>query len=366
MRVPVAAALVVLLAALGPATARAQALSPAYSTLVERYASGDRTGAVAELASWPEERLRREIAALDALHRTALACASCPAAAEWRRVARASLLLQTDCARQARRGGEPAGGFDSAAALIARLLVDDPELQAFAARWYEAVAGLAQAENRWEDALAWAEAGLRAFPASPELLLARGSIEETVAVLLTLPSSEPGAAASSSQRQASRQRRQDVLFQLERARDAYLAALAASPGLPEARLRLGRVQWRLGRAEEARETLEGLLAIQKAGATAFLARLFLGRIHEDAGRLDEALAGYESALALHPRAQSALVARSHLRLRRGEAAGARRDAETAVAAGGHRLVEDPYWLYPWGSSVGVEERLEALRREATP
>jgi tetratricopeptide (TPR) repeat protein len=366
VRAPATAGLVVLLAVLSPAPAGSQGLSPAYETVVGRYVAGDRAGAVAELGTWSEERLREETVALDALCRTAQACSLCPAAAEWRRIARAALMLQSDCAQQARRGGKPAHAMESATADIARMLATDPTLRAFAARWYEATAGLAQGENRWDEALGWAEAGVRAFPQSPELLLAHGSIEETVAVQAALPSTEPALVADSSQRRANRQRQQDALFQLERARDAFLAAIAAAPGLPEARLRLGRVEWRLGRAPEARAALEGLLSTQRAGPTAFLGHLFLGRVHEEAGRQDEALACYESALALHPRAQSALVARSHLRLRRGDAAGARRDAETAVAAGGHRLTEDPYWLYPWGAAVGAEERLEALRREASP
>ena len=32
---------------------------------------------------------------------------------------------------------------------------------------------------------------------------------------------------------------------------------------------------------------------------------------------------------------------------------------------GRRTEPDWYWLYPWGPSVGAEDRLEALRREAS-
>ena len=366
MRLPVAAGLVVLLAGPGTAAGGSQGLSPAYRSLVERYVAGDREAAAADLAAWGEARLQQEALALDALQKTALACPLCPASAEWHRIGRAALMLQTDCARLARRDGQPAQAKEAAAAQIARLLASDPDGRSFVERWFLSMVGLAQGENRWDDAVDWAEAGLRELPASPELLLARGSTAETLGVQAALPAIEPALVADPSQRRLNRQRQQDVLFQLERALGSFQAALAAAPGLPEARLRVGRVQWRLGRDPEARQTLEGLLATRAAGSSTFLAHLFLGRVHEDAGRLVEALASYESALALHPRAQSALVARSHLRLRRGDAAGARRDTETAVAAGGHRLVEDPYWLYPWGAAVGAAERLEALRREASP
>ena len=56
----------------------------------------------------------------------------------------------------------------------------DPALPPFVRRWYDAMAGLAQGESRWDGALDWAERGLRDFPDSAELLLVLGSIEETV------------------------------------------------------------------------------------------------------------------------------------------------------------------------------------------
>jgi hypothetical protein len=52
-------------------------------------------------------------------------------------------------------------------------------------------------------------------------------------------------------------------------------------------------------------------------------------------------------------------------LRLGGPVAARGEVETAVAFAGLRTGPDPFWLYPWGPAVGVEERLEALRREAS-
>jgi hypothetical protein len=37
--------------------------------------------------------------------------------------------------------------------------------------------------------------------------------------------------------------------------------------------------------------------------------------------------------------------------------------EKSIRAVGRRTQPDPLWLYPWGPSVGVEDRLDALRRE---
>ena len=54
---------------------------------------------------------------------------------------------------------------------------------------------------------------------------------------------------------------------------------------------------------------------------------------------------------------------SHVRLRSGDTPGARAEVEKSVGSAGRRPQPDPLWLYPWGPSVGVEDRLEALRRE---
>ena len=349
-----------------PALASAQVLSPAYEAVVRRYQSGDREGAVADLSSWPEERLRGEVAALSAFREKARACHPCAASMSWRQIpVRAALVLHGDCALRARRGGEPSSLHKSLALEIARLLKDDPTQRAFAGRWYETMAGLAQGENLWGEALDWAERGLRDFPDSARMLLVVGSIEETVGALATLRL--PDGVFSPVQRET--RENLDALREahghLEKARRSLRSAVAADPSLAEARLRLGRVAWRLGDALEARAALLEVLSREPRPDTAFLAHLFIGRLDEDAGRLDDAGRSYEAALALDPRAQSARLALSHARLRRGSPGIARREVEESVRASGQRLQPDPFWLYPWGPARGAEDRLEALREEAS-
>jgi len=338
----VAVGLVVLLAPAGLA-AQSGVLSPAYESVVRRYAAGDRQGAVANLADWPEGRLRDEFTALRALVQASLACpGGCGAANVWQRIPiEAALMLHSDAAQEVRREGRLPRLHESAAVEIARLMKQDPSRRTFARRWYEAMAGLAQGENRWGEALEWAERGLEDYPDSAGMHLVLGSIEETLGARL-------GFRAH-----------------LERAERALRSAVAADPSLGEARLRLGRVCWRLGETTEARSFLQDVLDRKPERETALLAHLFLGRLDEDAGRLDEATQAYEAALALDPSAQAARIALSHVRLRRGDTASARAEAETALGFSGYRLRQDPFWLYPWGPSVGVEERLEALRREAS-
>ena len=342
MRARVAVGLVVLLAPAGLA-AQSGVLSPAYESVVRRYAAGDRQGAVANLADWPEGRLRDEFTALRALVQASLACpGGCGAANVWQRIPiEAALMLHSDAAQEVRGEGRLPRLHESAAVEIARLMKQDPSRRTFARRWYEAMAGLAQGENRWGEALEWAERGLEDYPDSAGMHLVLGSIEETLGARL-------GFRAH-----------------LERAERALRSAVAADPSLVEARLRLGRVCWRLGETTEARSFLQDVLDRKPERETALLAHLFLGRLDEDAGRLDEATQAYEAALDLDPSAQAARIALSHVRLRRGDTASARAEAETALGFSGYRLRQDPFWLYPWGPSVGVEERLEALRREAS-
>ena len=351
----------------GLAGAPAEALSPAYEAVVRRYASGDREGAITDMSAWPEWRMRDEVMALTALWRSARPCTACPASNAWQRTpVRAALMLHSDCAQDARRDGRPPRLQEAVALEIARVLTDDPPNRAFARRWYEAMAGLAQGENRWGDALDWAERGLRDFPDSAEMLLVLGSIEETVgAQAAPRDTDEPLADLDTRRSRSELLHRREVLDHLEKADRALRAAVAADSTLLEARLRLGRVAWRLGTTAEARSALEEVLSREPDTSTAFLAHLFLGRIDEDAGRLDDAARSYGAALVRVPHAQSARLALSHARLRGGDAPGARAEVEKTIAAAGRRPQPDPLWLYPWGPSVGVEERLEALRREAS-
>ena len=343
-------------------------LSPSYEAVVLRYQSGDRDRAVSDMASWPEGRLRGEMAALGALREKARKALDPAALILWHRVpVRAALMLHSDCALQARHVGVSPRLHERVATEIAGMLRDDGAHRAFARRWYEAMAGLAVSENRWGEALDWAEQGVRDFPVSAEALLVLASIEETSAALEASRISEeaftnPGTRAARVAQAESR----EVRARMERAGRRLRSALVADPSLTEASLRLGRVAWRLGQAAEARSTLEEVLTQAHAPDEAFLAHLFLGRVHEDAGRLDDAARSYGAALALESHAQSARLALSHLRLRRGDPATARAEAERALRPAGARLRPDPFWLYPWGPANGVLDRLEALRREVSP
>ena len=351
----------------GVATPQPTMLSPAYAAAVERYVAGDREGALAGVAAIAERELREQVEALRSLGKRARACTACAASVAWQQAPlRAALMLHTDAALDGSRDRTSARTQESLAIELAALMKDDPERGPFARRWYATMAGLAQAGNRWSEALDWVERGLDAFPGSADLLLVLGAIEETYGAEVTPRWFEEIMDPNPRQAQANLARAQELRGHLQKALRALRDAVAAMPSLHEARLRLGRVAWRLGDTDEARAALSEVLAASTLRETVFLAHLFLGRIHEDADRLDEATRSYEAAVALQPRCQSARFALSHLLWRRGDAAGARRGVEVALQAAGETQQRDPFWRYPWGSGVGASERLEALRQEASP
>jgi tetratricopeptide (TPR) repeat protein len=332
-------------------------LSPIYQAVVRRYASGDREGAVAELSSWPDSRIRGEVPILNRDWERSLFLGDAMNPDVWREIpVKAALMLHTDCALRARREGRSSKLHEAAAWSIAHTLKDHPTYRSFARRWYETYAELALDDYRQGQALDWAERGLADFPDSAELHLVVGSIDELQAV--------QAAQGAPPALRSELLPRQEIQQHLEAARQALRAAIATDPSLAEAHLRLGRVAWRLGEAAEARAALQAALARSTGGRTAFLAHLFAGRVDEDAGLLHEAASSYEAAVAIDSRAQSARLALSHARLRLGESAVARREVEETLRSADHRQEMDPFWRYPWGPAVGVEDRLEALRLEA--
>jgi tetratricopeptide (TPR) repeat protein len=358
-----------LLAAALPVRAGAEMseLSSGYREAVRRYAAGERDAALDAVASLPERQLKQQLAALTALARRARACtAACDAIVAWREVLPvAAAMLHTDASLQARARATTAARLqETTATAIVELLRDEPERRGFVERWHVAMAGVAAADARWNDAQVWAERGLQALPGSAELALALGAVLETRATL-EAPRWPQLTGATAQQRTANQNRFLLTRERLERARRALVAALAAAPSLDEARLRLGRVQWRLGEAAEAKATFEQVAARTAAHDVVYLARVFSGRIAEDGGRFDEAVRAYEAAIALDGEDQAAYVALSQALLRLGDSIGARRAVEASLAPAGRRSHSDPFWNYGWGPGARISDRLEGLRREAS-
>jgi hypothetical protein len=352
----------------------APSLPPGYEELLHRYASGDRDGALREVGAWPDVRLRDTVRQASSLAKTAAACAErdCVPALVWERFpVRVALMLHSDAADQARRVGGSPRLHESAALEFARIAVTEvprpgSEMRQFVARWYAAVALQSQADARFEEALAWADRGLTAFPESADLLLVVGSVEEVLAAQSSVAVSEDLLQDTSTRRlgaewATSRERREH----LARARQAMLRAVAAAPERRDVRIRLGRIAWKLGDGPAADAALRSVLASAAAPSEAYLAQLFLGRVFEDEGRLEDAADAYAAAKGIERQSQTAPLALSHVRLLLGDPADARQQLELAIRPAGFRFTNDPFWVYPWGASSEAAARLQTLRREAS-
>jgi tetratricopeptide (TPR) repeat protein len=315
--------------------------------------SSDPPGAIAAVLSWPAARFSEFVAGVSPVS------------------AGPALMLLTDAAERARDTGPGAGAEDQAATEIARRITDDVSSgerpREFVRRWYVAVALLAQAETRWDDALAWAERGTKTFPDSADLLSIIASTEEVLAERGDPREPEsPSLAARDIEGLEDARRARERQAHLERALKAVRAAVAAAPQRADLQVRLGRIFWKLGDLASARAILEPLTEHTHSGPDAYLAQLFLGRVEEDEGRLPEAARRYEGAVALENQSQTARLALSHVELALGDGATARREASAAIRSAGHRGARDPFWLYPWGTSGQARASLATLRREVSP
>jgi tetratricopeptide (TPR) repeat protein len=148
-----------------------------------------------------------------------------------------------------------------------------------------------------------------------------------------------------------------------RAESLLRRALAADPGLIEARLRLGRVLTQQGRYEAAVSELAQVVAAPPDRTLGYYAHLFIGDATQALGRLDEAQAAYRTAIELYPHTQSARIGLGAA-LR---AAGDRSAALTAILptltepAGSRDGTDDPWWNYYDGDAANLTALMDRLR-----
>ncbi len=342
-------------------------LPPAYLAAVKTYASGDRDGATAELAAWPEPRLRNLVRTVGSLAAEAAFCRQidCPVAVHWSRFpVTAALMLHTDASLRA--SGNSVKLHEAAAYEYARLAHANPELRELAREWYTTMALRAQWNASWNEALAWAARGLEVDPNAPDLLLVVASVQEALASQESSPPTmdifEVGSRNLRTSTALARGRRE----YLERARTAARSAVAAAPSRDDAGVRLGRIAWKLGDRTEARAALQAVVSRGAVGDAGYLAHLFLGRVDEDEGRYEDAVQSYAAAVSIGTKAQTARLALSHARLRMGDTTEARQELDSAIRLAGSRRPTDPFWVYPWGASAEAQARLDALRRRVGP
>jgi tetratricopeptide (TPR) repeat protein len=344
-----------------------------YVALVERYPRSQPETAVYGVDEWSVDQVNRFAQEVHTLATRGGPAAQGETAARvlqarWLRSA-VMLHLDRDGADHPltndREHARPCPGPQAAvAARYATILALDGATRPFAKLFFLALTRVSQWDACLSAAEKWAREGLKLFPNDADLLLAVGSaLEEnaTVAWDESIPNPFPSPRYRAGVRVDTANRR----FLLDDARRQYESALAADDALHAARLRLGRVLWRQGKAEAAQAALERVVAEAKEVELRFLGHLFLGRVLEDAGRLDDATGHYWRALALDPRSQSAGLALAHALRLGGDDAEARAVAEKAVSFAGQRGGRDWFWTY-LTESVSPDDLLTELRRQVDP
>lgn len=346
--------------------------SAEYLNLVTRYASAEHAGAVLALKGWNDERLRCD---LDNLQAAAVSASRCRGKCEDRVVferfpVRAALLLHAEREIMERFAvpvteqlvtcstGPQAQTVERLATI---LLLVDSEAKAFLSRFYVAMTRRAQWSHCIPEAEQWARTGLKRFPKDGPLLMTLGIVLETTAFLTLVPAPRAATLGPQAVRQYEAQTaRLGALW--ERVRRTFDEALAADRNLHEARLRLGRVLWRLDRPQPARASFEEVISKSDDKGVLHLAHLFLGRIHEDQNRLAEAEKEYQAAQALRPFSEAAVVAISHARLMMGDTAGAREVMDAGLEQVRLRVAADPYKSYPMTHTREGQADLDAMRK----
>jgi len=142
-------------------------------------------------------------------------------------------------------------------------------------------------------------------------------------------------------------------------------ALAADPALDMARLRQGRVLWRLRKYDAARAALESVLGRSRDDAMLHLAHLFVARVHHDAGRPDAALRDYRAALRLQPTSHAAAMGLADALQLAGEPEEARAAVEAALEVSGRRPQPQSFWEYTFGTPGQATELLDRLREDVS-
>src|SRR5262245_51503956 len=246
---------------------------------------------------------------------------------------------------------------------IARLLLDrivpagsekaDPAHDEMVRRWYSATAAWMQSRESYEtDHL---DHALAIFPADPDILFLAGTLHESYAApriqaalqSVSLPDGVNFAVGSDH-------------AELRKAEGLLRRAVAAKPEFAEARLRLGHVLLRLGRAADASRELTRALEAIDDPLLGYYAALFAGAAREALGDLDAAEASYARAAELQPRAQSPHFALSALARRRGDRRVALRQMRTVFEIAHGDRDDDPWWSYHTAQARSADDLLAAL------
>ncbi len=229
-------------------------------------------------------------------------------------------------------------------------------------RWYSAAAARLQAAVEVTLQPALIARGLQRFPNSHDLLLARGTFQETHVALNRPDASLSKELESADDRRRWRDQLRAAELDYQRATRVTANDVTANEVTPtdaEALVRLANVRLALGRADEARKALTAVLGVPLPTRTRYLALLFRGRSARVVGDLKAAAADYSAALGEYSSATTPMLALGNLADEQGDATESRRWIQRALAS---PLGLDPWRVYIQGQAWQLEARLESIRR----
>jgi tetratricopeptide (TPR) repeat protein len=219
-------------------------------------------------------------------------------------------------------------------------------------RWYTAAAARLQSAVEVTVLPALLVRGLQRFPDSHDLLLARGTFQETHVAL-----NRPDASLSRDLESADDRRR--WRDRLRAAEVDYQRANDVMANDAEVLVRLANVRLALGRVEEARTVLTDVLVMSIPTRTRYLALLFRARAARAAGDLTTAGADYDAALGQYSSATTPMLALGTLADERGDAMASQQWMQRALAS---PLGLDPWRVYLQGQAWQLDARLASIRR----
>jgi tetratricopeptide (TPR) repeat protein len=204
-------------------------------------------------------------------------------------------------------------------------------------------------------------AHLHGLDAEPRVLLARGIVEEQFNAPSEVLTRSLASANLAKAREEMAHAEGEALRATDRAIARFKDATASEPARPEARLRQGHVELRLGRFEAALATLQGVENLTEDRALVYLTHLFRGIAFEGANRTSDARASYHAALDVSPGAHSAVLRLAALGFRYDRGDGPAHLIDALLQNDDPR--RDPWWSYYagdwrfWYARIG---RLRAL------
>jgi tetratricopeptide (TPR) repeat protein len=313
-----------------------------YFALIDRYASGETTEAVAAVAAWPKAGLRAVVESLPAQTSPTLM--------------RRAVMLHTEAAFVEEDDGRESFQLEVARSFVAGLLRSpyaELTVRDFAGRWHALAAILYCMRNNEARARTEVNRGLSLDPDHRYVNLLAGALLE-----FRLGQDEPNPRGSWNVFAQSEYR---LKKQLHQAAQIYRGIISRNPEFYEARLRLGWVLTLNDSLDNAREQLELVAARAPTHSDlSYIAHMFLGSLHERAKRPAEAVRAYEGAHTASPY-QSSLVALMRIAAARSERERVRSFAgEISESADDDE--EDPWSYYPL-CATGTD-LLDGLRAEA--